>query len=148
MGLPNSYSLLALCLIGMGTQVLAAERQHKITNQDFFEIANMGQVVLSPDAKMAAWLESRWDKNLDKAQKDIWLVDSKSRQSKRLTFSNESESAISWSLMANISTFSAAAAMPSSRRPSTPNHKFIVSLSKVVKLFPLPKRPVASRVTS
>ena len=97
MGLPNSYSLLALCLIGMGTQVLAAERQHKITNQDFFEIANMGQVVLSPDAKMAAWLESRWDKNLDKAQKDIWLVDSKSRQSKRLTFSNESESAISWS---------------------------------------------------
>lgn len=98
----RGYQLTALAAIcagamGLSSGVLAAERTHQITTDDFFTIGNMGNVQLSPDGKHALWLESRWDKELDKAQKDLWLIDTKSRKTNRLTFTNESESSPQWS---------------------------------------------------
>ncbi|MCG9714743.1 S9 family peptidase [Shewanella insulae] len=98
----RGYRLTALAAIcaatmGLSSGVLAAERTHQITTDDFFTIGNMGNVRLSPDGKHALWLESRWDKELDKTQKDLWLIDTKSRKTSRLTFTNESESSPQWS---------------------------------------------------
>ncbi len=75
----------------------AAERTHQITTDDFFDIGGMQSVQLSPDGKLAIWLESRWDKELDKSQKDLWQVNTKNRKATRLTFTNESESSPQWS---------------------------------------------------
>lgn len=100
MGRTNRLSMLAVIsagLIGLNGQAIATERTHKITNSDFFNIANMSDVQLSPDGKQGVWLESRWDKELDKAQKDLWLIDTKNRKTRRLTFTNESESNPQWS---------------------------------------------------
>ncbi|BAJ03942.1 S9 family peptidase [Shewanella violacea] len=76
---------------------MASAPSHQITTDDFFDIAGMSSVQLSPDGKRALWLESRWDKELDKSQKDLWTVNTKTRQTTRLTFTNESESSPQWS---------------------------------------------------
>ena len=93
----HKLSLLAAALIGSSFSAIAADRTHDITIDDFFDIGNMGAVTISPNGKQAVWLESRWDKELDKSQRDLWLLDTKSRQSKRMTFTNESESSPQWS---------------------------------------------------
>ncbi|MCE9680249.1 S9 family peptidase [Shewanella sp. AS1] len=100
MGRANLFAALAVFsggLLAAQGQPGAIDRTHKITTDDFFTIANMSNVQLSPDGKQAIWLESRWDKALDKAQKDIWLINTKNRQTQRLTFTNESESSLVWS---------------------------------------------------
>ncbi|MEZ9593524.1 prolyl oligopeptidase family serine peptidase [Shewanella sp. 10N.261.52.F9] len=93
----HKLSLLAAALVGSSFSAIAADRTHDITIDDFFDIGNMGSVTLSPNGKKAVWLESRWDKELDKSQRDLWLLDTKTRQSKRMTFTNESESSPQWS---------------------------------------------------
>ncbi|MGS0675606.1 prolyl oligopeptidase family serine peptidase [Shewanella sp. 125m-1] len=93
----HKLSLLAAALFGSSFSAMAVERTHDISIDDFFDIGNMGAVTLSPNGKQAVWLESRWDKELDKSQRDLWLVDTQSRQPKRLTFTNESESSPQWS---------------------------------------------------
>ncbi|ABZ78545.1 peptidase S9 prolyl oligopeptidase active site domain protein [Shewanella halifaxensis HAW-EB4] len=93
----HKLSVLAAALIGSSFSAMAADRTHDITIDDFFDIGSMGSVTLSPNGKQAVWLESRWDKELDKSQRDLWLVEIKSRQSKRMTFTNESESSPQWS---------------------------------------------------
>ncbi|MCL2917060.1 alpha/beta hydrolase family protein [Shewanella litorisediminis] len=74
-----------------------AAPSHQITLDDFFDIANMGTVKLSPNGNHALWLEGRWNKDLDKSQNDLWQIDIKSRQPTRLTFTDESESSPVWS---------------------------------------------------
>ncbi|MCG9730414.1 S9 family peptidase [Shewanella sp. Isolate13] len=93
----HKLSLLAAALFGSSFSAMAADRTHDITIDDFFDIGNMGAVTLSPNGKHAVWLESRWDKELDKSQRDLWLIEIKSQQSKRMTFTNESESSPQWS---------------------------------------------------
>ncbi|MCL1095813.1 S9 family peptidase [Shewanella kaireitica] len=96
----NKLTLLATAmtaLLGTSIATSAAERTHDIIIDDFFDIGGMSAVTLSPNGKKAVWLESRWDKELDKSQRDLWLVDTKSRQTKRMTFTNESESSPQWS---------------------------------------------------
>ncbi|MCL1147550.1 S9 family peptidase [Shewanella marinintestina] len=93
----HKLSLLAAALVGSSFSAIAADRTHDITIDDFFNIGNMGSVTLSPNGKKAVWLESRWDKELNKSQRDLWLLDTKTRQSKRMTFTNESESSPQWS---------------------------------------------------
>ncbi|MGS0691697.1 prolyl oligopeptidase family serine peptidase [Shewanella sp. 30m-9] len=93
----HKLSLLAAALFGSSFSAMAVERTHDISIDDFFDIGNMGAVTFSPNGRQAVWLESRWDKELDKSQRDLWLVDTQSRQPKRLTFTNESESSPQWS---------------------------------------------------
>ncbi|WP_144211482.1 S9 family peptidase [Shewanella donghaensis] len=86
-----------ISLIGLTTQALASNEPHKITIDDFFDIGVMKQVTLSPNGKEAIWVESRWDKELDKSQADLWKVETTTRKTQRLTFSNENESSAVWS---------------------------------------------------
>ncbi|MCL1059709.1 S9 family peptidase [Shewanella gelidimarina] len=96
----NKLTLLATAmatLLGTSMVTSAAEKTHDIIIDDFFDIGGMSSVALSPNGKKALWLENRWDKELDKSQRDLWLLDTESGNSKRLTFTNESESSPQWS---------------------------------------------------
>ncbi|WP_065188390.1 S9 family peptidase [Shewanella woodyi] len=100
MGKLSSFSMLAVITASTfvsSASIAATQRTHDITTDDFFNIGGMSNVQLSPNGKQAVWLESRWDKELDKSQRDLWLIDTKTRQSKRMTFTNESESSPQWS---------------------------------------------------
>ncbi|MEI6860043.1 MAG: S9 family peptidase [Shewanella sp.] len=97
---PYPTSTLAVITAGLlltTSYSMASNRSHQITTDDFFNIGNMSSVQLSPNGKHALWLESRWDKELDATQKDLWTVNTKTRQTTRLTFTNESESSPQWS---------------------------------------------------
>ena len=98
----KAYPISKLAVITAGllfttSYAMASDRSHQITTDDFFDIGAMSSVQLSPDGKRALWLESRWDKALDKYQQDLWTVNTKTRQTTRLTFTNESESSPQWS---------------------------------------------------
>ncbi|WP_299798363.1 S9 family peptidase [uncultured Shewanella sp.] len=101
MGRANKLTVLAVISAGLflggSSSALASQRTHQITTDDFFDIGSMSNVQLSPDGKLAVWLESRWDKELDKSQRDLWQVNTKSKKTTRLTFTNESESSPKWS---------------------------------------------------
>ncbi|RTR30150.1 S9 family peptidase [Shewanella atlantica] len=97
----NKLTVLAVISAGLflggSTNALASQRTHQITTDDFFDIGGMSSVQLSPDGKQAVWLETRWDKELDKSQRDLWQVNTKNKKTTRLTFTNESESSPKWS---------------------------------------------------
>lgn len=94
----GKLSLVALtCAVGWSSFAQTAERNHTITIDDFFDIGLMHSVKISPNGQQSIWLETRWDKELDKTQSDIWQIDHNTKQSKRLTFTNEKESAAVWS---------------------------------------------------
>ncbi len=86
-----------ISLLSISFQATAESALEKITIDDFFDIAMMKQVSFSPNGKEAIWVESRWDETLDKAQSDLWKVNTKTRQTQRLTFSNENEASPVWS---------------------------------------------------
>ncbi|RTR37217.1 S9 family peptidase [Shewanella canadensis] len=101
MGRANKLTVLAVISAGLflggSANALASQRTHQITTDDFFDIGGMSSVQLSPDGKRAVWLEARWDKELDKSQRDLWQVNTKNKKTTRLTFTNESESSPQWS---------------------------------------------------
>ncbi|NRD75634.1 S9 family peptidase [Shewanella sp. VB17] len=84
-------------IFASSSSIATTARTHTITIDDFFNIGGMSHVQLSPNGEHAMWLESRWDKDLDKSQQDLWLLDTKSQLPKRMTFTNESESSPQWS---------------------------------------------------
>jgi dipeptidyl aminopeptidase/acylaminoacyl peptidase len=72
-------------------------RDHDITVEDYFTIANILEVAVSPDGRTAAYIENRWEPPAEKRNADLWTVDLASRESLRLTFDQASESSPEWS---------------------------------------------------
>lgn len=70
---------------------------HQIQPNDYFSIAGFSDHKVSPDGKQLAWIEYRWNEQLNRTQKDIWLKPVKGGEPKRLTFSESSESSLQWS---------------------------------------------------
>jgi dipeptidyl aminopeptidase/acylaminoacyl peptidase len=89
--------LLFLPLVAMSLSANSAQRDHQITIDDFFGLSTLTQSQLSPDGKQAVWVESRWDKALDRTQTELWHIDTNSRKTTRLTFTDENESNPAWS---------------------------------------------------
>lgn len=71
-------------------------RDHQIVAEDYFSIAVIGGCALSPDGSQVAYTESRWDPPAEKRNTDLWVVDSKSRDVRRLTFDSASDGSPKW----------------------------------------------------
>ncbi len=84
--------LLSVVLLLASSQYLpAAEndtpiRDHTIVPEDYFDIASLGSVTLSPKGDLAAYVESRWGEGKEGRQRDLWCLDIETRQRTRLTF--------------------------------------------------------------
>jgi len=85
--------LLILCAALAG----AGERTHRIDAEDYFSIAGITGIALSPDGATAAWTESRWDVEADGRETELWTVDLGSGQTQRLTFDGMGPSGIRFS---------------------------------------------------
>jgi len=77
--------------------VQAAERSHRITSEDYFSIAAITDVALSPDGSQAVWTEMRWEVPAEHRNVDLWLMDMATHSTKRLSFDPEGVSGIRWS---------------------------------------------------
>lgn len=64
----------------------APARDHAITIEDYFTIAQPLQVAVAPHGQTIAWTELRWQDDLPARNGDLWLHDRKTGATRRLTF--------------------------------------------------------------
>lgn len=76
----------------------AAERTHTVVPEDYFSLARITEVAVSPDGKWVAYSESRWEKADDAFKGDLWVIatDGKSKPV-RLTFDRANDRHLKWS---------------------------------------------------
>jgi dipeptidyl aminopeptidase/acylaminoacyl peptidase len=61
-------------------------RDHDIVPEDYFDIATIYYAVVSPDGQRVAYVESRWGEGKEGRKNDLWVVELKSKTTRRLTF--------------------------------------------------------------
>ncbi len=76
---------------------LADGRDHDITVEDYFTLANILEVAVSPDGSTVAFTERRWAPPAEQRTVDLWVVDTTTRRPERVTYSDETESALRFS---------------------------------------------------
>ena len=95
--------VLVLIALFLATQGLvsadaeAAQRDHKIVAADYFGLAHVAQVAISPDGSKVAWAELRWTKGKARRNVDLWVVNTRTRATRRLTFNKSADLHAQWS---------------------------------------------------
>ena len=87
----------ALSILCMKSHADDSARTHDIVADDYFTLANIGTCKISPDADYVAYTESRWEKDLDGRNTDLWVVHCATKETRRLTFNQATEGSIRWS---------------------------------------------------
>ena len=89
---------LAAWLSMIGT-VAAGEpaRTHDIEAEDYFTIAGIYGCATSPDGEYVAYYEARWEPPAEKRNIDLWVVDTRSKRIRRLTFDRAADASPQWS---------------------------------------------------
>ena len=73
------------------------QRSHRITIDDYFTLAAITEVALSPDGSAAAYVEQRWEPPEATRNSDLWVVEVATGAARRLTFDRANEAAPRWS---------------------------------------------------
>jgi dipeptidyl aminopeptidase/acylaminoacyl peptidase len=72
-------------------------RDHDITIDDYFTQATLFSASISPDGKLVAYTDGRWQESTDDRKIDLWVVDTKGERSRRLTFDRANDRSPAWS---------------------------------------------------
>ncbi len=81
----TAVALLTLTLLVSGShRSAAAERSHSISPEDYFDLASIDEIAVSPSGRYAAYQETRWDE--DGKTHDLWLADLSGTELLRLSF--------------------------------------------------------------
>lgn len=73
------------------------QRTHVIEMDDYFTQGYIGSCKLSPNGEHIAYTELRWNQVDDGRNNDIWVVDVKTKEVRRLTFDFANDGSIQWS---------------------------------------------------
>ncbi len=75
----------------------APARTHAITVDDYFTLAAITQIAVSPDGKHVAYTEGRWEKADDSRKTDLWVAGTGEKPTpKRLTFDRANDRNAKW----------------------------------------------------
>jgi dipeptidyl aminopeptidase/acylaminoacyl peptidase len=74
-----------------------AAAKHPFTVDDMWAVKRVGAPALSPDGRRVAYTVSTWDAEENKSNADLWLVEVKGGEPRRLTSHPSSDGAPSWS---------------------------------------------------
>lgn len=89
-----------LVLLALTSAAAAQEpaRTHAITLDDYFTLAGVSQLAVSPDGKKVAYAEARWDRADDARKSDLWVLDDLRQMSsgRRLTFDRANDRSPKW----------------------------------------------------
>ncbi len=72
--MPRHAPFLALLLLAAPAVAQAPPRDHDVTPDDYFTLATITDLAVSPDGKRVAYCEARWDAAADNRRSDLWLV--------------------------------------------------------------------------
>jgi dipeptidyl aminopeptidase/acylaminoacyl peptidase len=76
----------------------AAERIHAISIDDYFSLATVSELAVSPDGQQIAYCERRWGKANEERQTSIWLVSTgRDPRPRRLCFDGTDVGSLRWS---------------------------------------------------
>ena len=91
--------LVSSLLFSVGSPVFGDTpvRDHDIVLDDYFSIADIRAVALSPDGERVAYTERRWEPPAERRNTDLWVVDVDRRATARLTFDLAEEGSPVWS---------------------------------------------------
>ncbi|MFN0057592.1 MAG: S9 family peptidase [Planctomycetota bacterium] len=92
-----SLTLGALLVVAAIAVADPPARDHDITVDDYFTIGVMTGLAASPDGKLVAYTESRWEPPADKRNVDLWVVEVATRVVRRLTFERTNDANPQWS---------------------------------------------------
>lgn len=95
---PRTFAALCCVLCLLAAPAHAQDRTHDITPDDYFTLAAITEIALSPDGKQVAFGLGTWDKADDSRKGDLWVVatDGKGKPT-RLTFDRASDRHLRWS---------------------------------------------------
>ncbi len=85
------------CAIAASAAADSPARTHHIAPEDYFSIANITDLAVSPDGIRVAYTEMRWEPPEETRNSDLWVLDTSTRETRRLTFDRASEASPSWS---------------------------------------------------
>jgi dipeptidyl aminopeptidase/acylaminoacyl peptidase len=88
--------LLILCVTLPG-RADSPTRLRDITVEDYFTQADIFQIALSPDGEHVAYTEGRWQQATDDRKADLWIVNTRGKEVRRLTFDRANERSPQWS---------------------------------------------------
>ncbi|MBZ0263359.1 S9 family peptidase [bacterium] len=91
--------ILPLLLVTLASISYAQEmlRTHDIVPEDYFTQTFLSDCEASPDGKLTAFVDYRWDEENDRRSRDLWIVDNKTQELQRLTFDPGNEVNPQWS---------------------------------------------------
>ena len=89
--------LAALTLAGPSTAEEPPPRDHDITLDDYFGLAYVRELAVSPDGSRVAYTEDRWEAEDERQNRDLWLLDVATRSRQRLTFDKSRDRQPAWS---------------------------------------------------
>ncbi len=89
--------ILSLGAAGASPAAAAPVRDHQITPEDYFTLATVTGCAVSPSGGQVAYTEMRWDRDENKRNTDLWVVDAKGREVTRLTFDPAGDGSPQWS---------------------------------------------------
>ncbi len=93
--------LVAVSIYGMitvdGARANAPKRDHDIVAEDYFSLATLGQCKIAPGGDFVVYAETRWEPPADKRNTDLWVVGTKTKTVRRLTFEKGGDGSPAWS---------------------------------------------------
>jgi Tol biopolymer transport system component len=93
----NRFRLILPVILLYAPVLTAQERTHDITPEDYFTLATITEVSVSPDGKQVAYCEGRWDKADDGRKTDLWVVPVLEGRPLRLTGDRANDRHPKWS---------------------------------------------------
>ena len=72
------------------------ERTHDIILDDYFTLAYLEALEVSPDGKFVAYVEGRWHNSTNDMKADLWLSEVGTREMTRLTFDRANYKSLRW----------------------------------------------------
>ena len=75
----------------------APVRDHDITLDDYFTQAYITSAEISPNGQFVAYTEMRWEPPAEKRNTELWIVNTKTSETQRLTFTRENDENPQWS---------------------------------------------------
>lgn len=102
---------------GMASAAEPPQRSHSITVDDYFTLAAITEVALSPDGSAAAYIEQRWEPPEATRNSDLWVVETAPGVVRRLTFDRANEATPRWSPDGAFIYFTTDASRPGDDHP-------------------------------
>jgi dipeptidyl aminopeptidase/acylaminoacyl peptidase len=93
-------------LLLISVQSRSADRTHDITTDDYFSLASIAEVAVSPDGKYVAYGQTSWDKSDDGRKTDLWIVAANGQTPpRRLTFDRANDRHFRWGASGDVIYF-------------------------------------------